>query len=368
MVKHLVLLCGGQSSEHEVSLVSAGYVLKAIDPKEFRVTVVVVQRSGCMNRVASDDLLGIEKFAAQSLTGPAVKFERSGGDVFLIDGIGMDLVDVVFPVLHGTLGEDGAPQGMLEFLGVPYVGAEVLSSALCMDKEVSKKLLLYHDIPVVPFIAVYEWDDEIPPYQETLLRLGADGLFIKPATQGSSIGIGKVSTEKQFNSAVSEAFRYSEKILIEKAICGQEIECAVLGNRRPRASCLGAIVPNHDFYSYEAKYLDPYGAEFAIPAQIPDVIASKIQDIAIKSFSVLQCVGMARVDFFLTNEHEIYVNELNTIPGFTEISMYSKLWKESGLSYPGLIKELIDLSYDRSYVKRRVVSGSAGYLEKISVA
>ncbi len=321
------ILFGGRSSEHDVSLQSAKNVLAAIDRKKYRVIPMKIPRSGRF------DMRAVRRF------------------------------DVVFPVMHGTYGEDGTMQGFLKLLGVPYIGPDVLGSAVGMDKDVSKRLLRDAGIPIADFIVLRRGDPPsprlrgarslCPSWTEVRRRLGPI-VFVKPANQGSSVGVGKARTDRELARAVKEAFRYDRKILIEEAVDGREIECAVLGNEHPRASMLGEIIPRHEFYSYEAKYLDENGAALDIPARLPERLVDKGRALAIRACRTLGLEGMARVDFFLTNNGRFLVNEANTIPGFTRISMYPKLWEASGLPYRRLIDELIRLAVARHERERRL--------------
>jgi D-alanine-D-alanine ligase len=255
-------------------------------------------------------------------------------------------LDVVFPILHGPFGEDGTVQGLLKLANIPFVGAGVLGSAVGMDKDVMKRLLRDAGIPIARFIVLNKYSAPEVDFDDARGQLGLP-LFIKPANLGSSVGIHKVRDREEFDRAVRDAFKYDNKVLIEECIVGREIECSVLGNDQPVASVLGEILPRHEFYSYEAKYLDESGAVLEIPAKVPPEISDRIREVAIKTFSVLCCEGMARVDFFLRNGEEIIVNEINTIPGFTRISMYPKLWEASGLPYGELIDKLIGLALEK---------------------
>jgi D-alanine-D-alanine ligase len=254
------------------------------------------------------------------------------------------VVDVIFPILHGPFGEDGTLQGLLKLANIPFVGASVLGSAVGMDKDVMKRLLREAGILIGKFSTIKA--DNIPTYEKVIKNLGQP-FFIKPANMGSSIGVSKVKEKKDYQKAIQEAFNYDGKIILEENIVGREIECAVLGNDDPAASIPGEIIPSHDFYSYEAKYLDENGARLEIPAKLSNQLVKKIQLLAIKTFEVLSCEGMSRVDCFLRENGDILVNEINTIPGFTSISMYPKMWEASGISYPDLIDKLIQLAFER---------------------
>jgi D-alanine-D-alanine ligase len=255
-------------------------------------------------------------------------------------------IDVVFPVLHGPFGEDGTVQGLLKSAGLPFVGAGVLGSAAGMDKDVMKRLLHEQAVPIARFLVF----DRVAPRKinfATVKRSLGLPVFIKPANLGSSVGIGKVHKRSEFLPAISEALRYDSKIIIEENIAGREIECSVLGNENPIASLPGEITTAHDFYSYDAKYLDAEGAQLVVPAKLPARQIKTIQALAVQTFKLLCCEGMARVDFFVDERGGIFVNEINTIPGFTQISMYPKMWKASGISYAALIDRLIALALKR---------------------
>lgn len=270
----------------------------------------------------------------------------SGGKfVFSADGRTCFGADVVFPVLHGPFGEDGTVQGLLELVGVPYVGAGVLGSAAGMDKDVMKRLLKEAGLPVGDFL-VFRKDDASDISFESIKKTLRLPVFVKPANLGSSVGVSKVETEKELQQATEVAFQYDTKILIEALLHGREIECAVLGNCDPQASGVGEIIPAHGFYSYEAKYVDADGAALVIPADLSQEVVEEIRHLAIKTFQVLECHGLGRVDFFLT-EKGVFVNEINTLPGFTSVSMYPKLWEVAGVSYSELLGRLIQLARER---------------------
>lgn len=253
-------------------------------------------------------------------------------------------VDVVFPILHGPFGEDGTVQGLLKLAGIPFVGAGVLGSAVGMDKDVMKRLLRDAGIPISKFL-VFERGEEVD-FDTVTSELGLP-IFVKPANMGSSVGVGKVHTQEEFTACIEEAYLYDTKIIVEEFIDGRELECGVLGNQNPQASIVGEVTPNQDFYSYDAKYVDENGAELNIPANIDAGTMKRVQELAIKTFKTLSCEGLGRVDCFLTNEGRLVMNEINTIPGFTKVSMYPQLWKASGVSYSELIDKLIILAIDR---------------------
>ena len=254
-------------------------------------------------------------------------------------------LDVVFPVLHGPYGEDGSVQGLLKTAGIPFAGPGVLAAAVGLDKDVMKRLLVGAGIPVADFRVVHAADPR-PAWDAIAGVLGAP-VFVKPANLGSSVGIRKVSAAGAFGDAVEQAFAYDTKIIIERAVAGREIECAVLGNDDPIVSVPGEVIPHHEFYSYEAKYLDEDGAELVIPAALEPSVTERAGELALAAFRALCCDGMARVDFFLQSDSTLLVNELNTIPGFTRISMYPKLWDASGIPYAELIERLLKLGIER---------------------
>jgi len=328
------IIFGGRSAEHEVSILSARNVVEAIDKDEYEPVLIGVEKSGrwaCGEEAKK--LLKNEIVYKQG--------EGAGGKVGFEDCL-RDL-DVVFPILHGPFGEDGTVQGLLKTVGIPFVGSGVLGSAVGMDKDVMKRLLRDARIPIGKFLAVRKGEDVL--YEEVVRQLELP-VFIKPANLGSSVGVSKAKDEKSFQAALREAFRYDKKALIEEYIAGREIECAVLGNDTPIASVPGEIVVEGEFYSYEAKYLDENGASLDIPAKIPEETTQAVQDLAIHTFRALECRGLGRVDFFLRENGDILVNEINTMPGFTSASMYPKLFEASGIGYTELIDRLIELAME----------------------
>ncbi|WP_059103680.1 D-alanine--D-alanine ligase [Shouchella shacheensis] len=359
--KRVGVIFGGKSAEHEVSLQSAKNIVDAIDKKKFDVTLIGIDKEGQWHiNEASNFLLNAENPAL-------IELNKSGRGVALIpgkeehqlveaSGTGvLDTLDVIFPIVHGTLGEDGSLQGMLRLANIPYVGSNVLSSAISMDKDIAKRLLKDANLNVAAGVAFTRAKKSTIDFEEVTEQLGLP-LFIKPANQGSSVGVSKVSNEAEFWGAVDNAFSFDHKILIEAAVVGREIECAVLGNDDPKASVCGEILPQDGFYSYDAKYIDEDGAKLAIPADVPEAVHAKIQAVAVRAYEALNCEGLARVDVFLTKQEEVIVNEINTLPGFTKISMYPKLWEESGLSYEDLITELLELAMKRHEQDRELKS------------
>jgi D-alanine-D-alanine ligase len=351
------ILFGGKSAEHEVSLQSAKNVIDAIDKEKYRPVLIGIDKTGkWLLNERSDFLLHADnpKLIKLNHAGDHVALvPQNKGEISNFDKSGVNKkVGVVFPILHGPFGEDGTIQGLLKLAGVPFVGAGVLGSAVGMDKDIMKRLLRDAGIPISKFITIKE-SDLVPGFSAVTEILGTP-VFIKPANLGSSVGINKVKTESEYENAVAVAFEYDRKILIEEFVDGREIECAVIGNDDPIASVPGEVVPTHDFYSYEAKYINESGALLEIPAKITSETAERIQQLAVDTFKTLSCEGLGRVDFFLKPNGDIVVNEINTIPGFTAISMYPRLFEESGISYTLLIDRLIQLALERFEKEQRL--------------
>lgn len=341
------VLFGGRSAEHEVSLQSAKNVIESLDKQKYEVVLIGIAKNGQWLMHGSSTYLRNE-------TDPMkIAIAEEGTTVMsLTPGESKSrVIDVVFPVLHGTYGEDGTMQGLLEIMDLPYVGAGVLGSAVGMDKDVAKRLLRDAGIPVARFIVMHSTDEFRSDEIESEIRYP---MFVKPARAGSSVGVSKVRTAVELESAIRIALRYDSKVLIEEYIPGSEIECSVLGNDNPVVSLPGMVVPKHEFYSYEAKYIDENGAQLMIPAKLEEDVIKKIQTTALATYRVLCLEGMARVDMFLTSDNSLVVNEVNTIPGFTNISMYPKLWEASGVSYSELLDRLINLALER-HAKRKLL-------------
>ncbi len=348
------VLFGGKSAEHEISLISAKNVIDAIDKSKYEVFLIAIDKSGewhlkkgCEYLMHADNPKFVHLYGDKQTVALVPKNHRKE----LISYTGNQLedslqLDVIFPVLHGTFGEDGTVQGLLKLANIPFVGAGVLGSAVGMDKDVMKRLLRDANIPTARFVTVQASQKSRVNFDQVVEKLGLP-FFIKPANLGSSVGIAKIKEKKDFIPALEHAFLYDRKVLIEEFIPGREIECSVLGNDHPIASLPGELVPQHEFYSYEAKYIDENGAWFTIPAVLDKELTAHIQNMALDAYRALCCEGMARVDFFLKPNGDIIVNEINTIPGFTKISMYPKLWEASGLSYVELIDQLIGLALER---------------------
>ncbi|KNC95360.1 D-alanine--D-alanine ligase [Trabulsiella odontotermitis] len=346
------IVFGGKSAEHEVSLQSAKNIVEAIDKTKFDVTLLGIDKQGQWHiNDASNYLLNAQDPAHIALRPSDVTLAQIPGKAAqqLIDadnGQPLPAIDVIFPIVHGTQGEDGSLQGMLRMANLPYVGSDVLGSAACMDKDVTKRLLRDAGLAIAPFITLTRANRERIRFADVEAQLGLP-LFVKPANQGSSVGVSKVTSEAQYHQAVALAFEFDHKVVVEQGIKGREIECAVLGNDFPQASTCGEIVLNSEFYAYDTKYIDDNGAKVVIPAAIAPDVNDKIRDIAVKAYQTLGCSGMARVDVFLTADNDVIINEINTLPGFTNISMYPKLWQASGLDYTSLITRLIELALER---------------------
>jgi D-alanine-D-alanine ligase len=342
----LVVLFGGQSAEHEVSCTTAAHVLRAVDPDRYDVVPVGITREGTW--VQADDAQAALARGTAALP-PPDHLEATGAAVEplrTVAPVADDLPVVVLPLLHGPHGEDGTVQGLLELAGVPYVGSGVLASAVAMDKVKAKEILSVHGLPQVAWVAVR--DAEIDRAADALGTANLSyPLFVKPANLGSSVGVSKVHDPSELDEALALAAAYDEWIVIEEAVDAREIEVAVLGNAEPRASVPGEIVSSHEFYDYDDKYVDGT-CQLLVPAPLDEAVATQVRALAIDAYRALRCEGMARVDFFYEEgERGFLVNEVNTIPGFTPISMYPKLWEASGLAYPDLIDELVRLAIER---------------------
>jgi len=344
------IIFGGKSAEHEVSLQSAKNVIDALDKNKYEAILIGIDKTGkwflndeskFLLNITDPKLIKLNNEKKEEVTlAPEGRGSLTNLKTNKIDR----RIDIAFPILHGPFGEDGTMQGLLKLAGIPFVGAGVLGSSVGMDKEITKRLLRDAGIHIGKFLSGRE--NYLPAFMEVVKKIGLP-FFVKPTNMGSSIGINKVKSEEEFEDAVEDAFKYDRKIIFEEFISGREIECSVLGNDSPIASVPGEIISNHDFYSYEAKYIDENGAILEIPAKLSQEMVHKIQDMSINVFRTLECEGLARVDFFVTENKQIFVNEINTMPGFTKISMYPKLWEASGISYSELIDRLIVLAMER---------------------
>ncbi len=350
------ILYGGRSDEHDVSRCSAASVINALDRSKYDVTAIGIDRDGKWYVQDKPSIINDKDF------GRIMELKREGrwfinhyekeNKMFFHNSeTGKEVsVDILFPVVHGTYCEDGTLQGLLELAMVPFVGAGTAGSVIGMDKDIAKRLLRHAGISVVPWktVSIRDWNRNSGKIIEEVTDDLGLPLFVKPACSGSSVGIKKVHTKEEIAHAVEFAFGFDNKILIEKAIRAREVECAVLGNDEPSASVIGEIITKHEFYSYEAKYIDADGAELVIPANIDSSLSDTIREAAVNIYKILNCSGMARVDFFIEkSSNTFYLNEINTLPGFTSISMYPKLWEYSGVSYKDLISRLIELAFER---------------------
>ena len=357
------ILFGGQSAEHEISILSARNVLAALDPDRFEPVLIGIDQAGRWLRQDPAKLLASTRdprLAKIQETQPApmtalIPVQGQGGEV-------SGGIDVVFPVLHGTLGEDGAMQGLLEVAGIPYVGAGVLGSSIGMDKDVMKRLLRDADIPVADFVTLRrsKFDADPAAALAAVVKLGFP-LFTKPANAGSSVGVRKVKSAAELEAAIRFAFEFDTKVICEQGVVGREIELAVLAGQPPVVSVAGEIVVQHKdgFYSYDAKYLDESGARLELPAKMSADELQRAQVMALKTFEVLECDGLARVDLFLKADGTLLVNEINTLPGFTAISMYPKLMELSGIKPVELVSRLIDRAIERGR-QRAAIKHSIG--------
>ena len=322
----VAVLAGGRSSEHDISVASARSVIAALDPEHYETVVVEIDRAGRWELASGEREFpeaSVETLPVVANSAPAATLGQ---------------VDVVLPILHGPFGEDGTVQGLLELAGVPYVGAGVAASALCMDKDLFKAVLRDRDIPVARNVTLRDGDAAVHPFDYPV--------FVKPARLGSSVGISKVHDERELGPALELARLHDDKVLIEEGVPGVEVECGVLGNRDPVASVVGEIVAHAEWYDYAAKY-DEGGMELIVPPRLPAATIERVQQLAVESFVATECEGMARVDFFVRPDGEVVVNEINTIPGFTATSVYAKLFEASGLPYAELLDKLVELALER---------------------
>jgi D-alanine-D-alanine ligase len=369
------ILFGGRSGEHEVSLASAASVIRALDPEKYEAVPIGITKEGrWLMGAGAQKLLPEVLKSGERVVLPA---DPSAASLLPVAPAGSHQgsqgihVDVMFPVLHGTFGEDGTVQGLLELAGLPYVGAGVLASSVGMDKDVQKRLFEYAGLPIVPFVAVSrkEWEREPNRTLAKIQKALRYPLFVKPATLGSSVGMTRVAKANELAAALNLAAEFALKIIVEKAVNAREIEVSVLGNDDPKASIPGEIIPHREYYDYTAKYLEE-GTRLEIPAKLTRAQAKKIQEYAIRAFRAIDGTGMARADFFVDKKtSRIFINELNTIPGFTSISMYPKMWEASGISYKELIDRLIQLALELHAEKARtkysieLPAGASGALD-----
>jgi D-alanine-D-alanine ligase len=349
----VAVLFGGRSAEHEVSITSALSIIQRLDPQKYDVIPVKISREGQW-RVLPDVKALNSVQALEIASGPTVLVgdPEAKGLVHLGEthpDIPNEPIDVVFPVLHGTFGEDGTVQGLLQLAGFPYVGGGVLASAVGMDKVIQKEIYNRHGLAMADYTWFLrkDWESNPAAVRGRIIHEIGFPCFVKPANMGSSVGIFKIKNEAELDALVTDAARFDRKLLVEKAVDGRELECAVLGNDDPEASVVGEIVPCNEFYDYEAKYLQE-GSQILIPAFVPPNVSETVRRMAVEAFKAVDCAGMARVDFFLERgTNRVLINEINTIPGFTPISMYPKLWEASGVPYAELLDRLIQLAVER---------------------
>jgi D-alanine-D-alanine ligase len=352
----VAVLFGGRSAEHEVSISSASSVIRALDPEKYEVVPIGIGKDGRWligdnaQRMLADTIRKGRHVLLPAEPGTASLFHLDAKTASPAVGI-----DVVFPVLHGTYGEDGTIQGLLELAGLPYVGCGVLASSVGIDKEVQKRLFEFAGLPVVKYLSLSRsrWQAKAEDALEDIQRRFQFPVMVKPATLGSSVGITKAHNLKQLTAAIDLAAEFAQKILIERAVEAREIEVSVLGNEEAKASLPGEIIPHREFYDYTAKYTEE-GTQFLVPAPLKPRQTAKLQDYAVRAFQAIEGRGMARVDFFLERHTgRLYINEINTIPGFTSISMYPRMWEASGISYRELVNRLIELALEEHREKQR---------------
>ncbi|MBY0544467.1 MAG: D-alanine--D-alanine ligase [Gammaproteobacteria bacterium] len=346
------VLFGGRSAEHDVSLQSALNVINALDKKKYEITLIGIDRRGQWYIQEPLSTLPNQQQAQLTVTThlndwvTIVPGQRHTLLTGLMTKEQVTALDIIFPVVHGPYAEDGTIQGLMRLANVPFVGSDVLSSAICMDKDIAKRLARDAGIPISRFVTIYRRDLPTLKVDAIIKEVGLP-CFVKPANMGSSIGISKVTKKGDLQAAIDLAMNFDLKVIVEEAISGREIECAVLGNDDPIASLPGEIISHAEFYTYEAKYLDPAGADVVPTANLPAATVKQVQALAIKVFQLFDCDGMARIDFFLKKDGTILLNEINTIPGFTHISQYPKMWEASGIEYSDLLDRLIQLGLEK---------------------
>lgn len=334
---NLAIVFGGKSTEHEISLLSTRSILNQINEEKYNISLIHIDMDGNWS---------LRKVIDSASSTPVAMVPGAKGAILVDTNTGKQLgnIDVAFPILHGLFGEDGTIQGFFKMMNVAFVGCGVMASSACMDKDMCKRILRDAGIGIVPYAMATPYQK--PSFQALEKHLGTP-MFIKPANLGSSVGIFKISSEAAYNEKVEEALTFDPKVLIEKAIVGKEVECAVLGNDKPKASLPGEVVMTTGFYDFKSKYVDKDASSTRIPADITESQIETVRDTAVKAYKAMGCEGLARVDFFITNAGEILVNEINAIPGFTSISMYPKMWEATGIPYPELIDILIELGIER---------------------
>lgn len=350
-MKHIALICGGKSPEHQISVRSAKNILTAIDRTAFNVSLIGIDRMGTW-RLLEEDQLETEIVPESGIELALVPGRSTDAIIRLDNQEAIPQPEAIFLILHGPNGEDGTIQGLLRVMDLPFIGPDVMSSAVAMDKEFAKRLMKEAGLNVARGIVFEASQNEGIQFDHIEELLGMP-VFIKPANMGSSVGVHKATNAEELKDAVEDAFLYDRKIIIEEMIVGRELECAVLGNEHPKASGVGEVITEEE-YSYEAKYISQTAAKIKIPAEVGEEDLTKLQTTAINAYRALGCEVLSRVDMFLTPEGDIYVNEINTLPGFTSISMYPKLWEAAGISYAELISKLIMYAIERSQEQRNL--------------
>lgn len=358
MKKTIALIFGGKSSEHEVSIRSAKNIANALDKNKFDFVLIGISKEGSWFRFSGleifDQVVRISDKGAPAGAEPVALISEAGKPLlFNLRTQSKTALDCAFPILHGTFGEDGTIQGLFKMMNLPFVGCGVWSSAAGMDKEVMKRLLAVAEIPNAKYVLLTP--ENKSSYEELSKKLGST-FFIKPANAGSSVGVHKIKDKAGFEKDLKDALSYDSKVLAEEFIQGREIECSVMGlNATAKASLPGEVIAHHEFYSYDAKYTDENGASIVIPAQLTPQEIEKIQKLAVQTYQVMGCDGLTRVDFFLKKDGTLCVNEINTLPGFTKISMYPKMWEASGVSYTELISKLIGFAFEKHEAEEKLM-------------
>lgn len=359
MKKQIAIICGGQSAEHAVSLLSAANVIRDLDTSQFDKRIIYITRQGqwCL---ASDEVAFLAQAQAMHIDITQLvplSLQPGNAKYPLLDQATQTpiAIDCFFPVLHGTKGEDGSMQGLFDILNVAYVGCNTVSSAMCMEKHITKQLFRHTGIPTLDWITLDISQKDQFSYDDMALQFG-DVFFIKTVSSGSSIGVSKVRNEQEYRNALEDCFYFDNYLIIEPAVNARELEVAVLGNAAVQTAAPGEVIVHDDFYTYEAKYFNPEASEVVTPADISQALSETLQMIAKKAFQVLRCSGMARIDFFAVSDDEVYLNEINPLPGFTNISMYPKSWMAAGLSYKELLSRLIELAIER-HSERQTIHG-----------
>lgn len=363
----IAILCGGQSTEHEVSLLSASNVIRDLDRERFALVIVYITKQGHWLLVRDQDVFLHQAKAMKIDTNtlsPLVLQPGTPQTPFFESKTGQAIaVDCVFPVLHGACGEDGTMQGLLQILNVPFVGCDMLSSAVCMDKHVAKQLLRHVGIATLDWIALHRSEAHALSYADVSAQL-APVFFMKTVNSGSSLGVYKVRNEAEYQAALKVIFDLDDNIIIEKAVVARELEISVLGNNTIATTAPGEVIVFADFYTYEAKYFDDQASKVVTPAEVSRALSARLQEIGTKAYRALRCKGMARIDFLVVSDDEVYLNEINTLPGFTNISMYPKNWLATGLSYPELLSRLIDLAFEAHTARAKICQGIEHFVDE----